>query len=177
MKHAAIALIISLISYVVVMAAVQVLTFDLFIAAALVAASFLNRQAIYILAGHCAASALFYSAVSDVDYNSTVGMLMAISAVLFINLLYEIRQALLLTAGLFWLAAVDAYLFPITETIYYNSFSYLVGAVNLYVLYLLMGGRRHVARLIGAAQYWIFFWCNRILWASNTQTQEADKRN
>lgn len=150
---------------------------DTLIAAALVAASFLNRQALIVLVGHCAAMAVYYTPVSDVSYNAIAGVILALNAVVFIKLLYEIRQALLLTAALFWLSAVDAYLFPISETIYYNSFVYLVGAVNLYVLLLLLGGRRLVARLISAAQHWIFFWRNRILWLSNTQAQEANKGN
>lgn len=143
-------------------------------AAALVAASFLNRQALVVLVGHCAAMSVYYLPIGDVYYNCAAGIIMALNAAALIRLSYEIRQALLLTAGLFWLAAVDAYLFPIIETIYYNSFVYLVGAVNLYVLYLLMGGRRLVARLISAAQYWIFLRCNRILWTSRIQKQKAD---
>lgn len=142
--------------------------------AALVAASFINRQALIVLAGHLLATWLFQITDSAIYYNCAAGIVMALNAAVFIKLSYEIRQALLLTAGLFWLAAVDAYLFPITETIYYNSFVYLVGAVNLYVLYLLLGGRRLVARLISAAQHWIFLRCNRILWTSRIQKQKAD---
>lgn len=146
-------------------------------AAALVAASFINRQSLIVLAGHLLCEWAFSAVGSAIYYNCAAGIIMAINAAVFIKLSYEIRQALLLTAGLFWLAAVDAYLFPISETIYYNSFSYLVGTVNLYVLYLLIGGRRLVARLISAAQHWIFFCHNRILLLSNTQVQKADKRN
>lgn len=150
---------------------------DGLIVAALVAASFINRQALIVLAGHLLCEWAFSAVDSAIYYNCMAGIVMAINAAVFIKLLYEIRQALLLTAGLFWLAAVDAYLFPITETTYYNSFAYLVGMVDLYILYLLLGGRRLVARLIGAAQHWIFFCHNRILLLSNTQAQKADKRN
>lgn len=146
-------------------------------AAALVAASFLNKQSLVALFGHAVNVWLFSVIDSAIYYNCAAGILMAINGAVFIKLLYEIRQALLLTAGLFWLAAVDAFVFPNTETIYYNSFVYMVGAVNLYVLYLLIGGRRLVARLISAAQHWIFFCHNRILLLSNTQVQKADKRN
>lgn len=174
MKYVAITIISSFFGYVILMAIIHYFTFDNILIAALVAASFLNRQALIVLAGHCAAMAVYYAPIGDVYYNCTAGIIMALNAAVFIKLSYEIRQALLLTAALFWLAAVDAYLFPITETIYYTSFVYMVGAVNLYVLYLLMGGRRLVARLISAAQHWIFFCRNRILLQYGIQKQKAD---
>lgn len=117
---------------------------DTVMIAAFLAASFYNRQGLIIVAGYLSTELAFAYIDNPIYYNCLSGLILAASGAVFIKLLSSIRNALLLSGCLYWLAAVDAYLFPITETIYYNSFAYLVGMVDLYILYLLIGGRRLV---------------------------------
>jgi hypothetical protein len=57
---------------------------------------------------------------------------------------------------LYYLGAVDAFLFPHTQTLYYNSISYLIGAVDLYALLIVCYGGRFGARIDRPFANWIF---------------------
>jgi hypothetical protein len=118
---------------------------DLIHIAALVAASFINRQAVVVLAFMLIGEALFKVIDTEFWFCIMAGMLYAINAAVFVKLDYSIRQALIVTGLLYWLCAVDSFLLPQTETMLYNSFGYIIGAVDLYVLLLLCkGGRERV---------------------------------
>ena len=149
---------------------------DLIWVAAFFAISFHNPQALIVFVGYMLAEVAFVTIDDAIYYNCVVGLICAMSGAVFIKLLSSIRNALLLSGCLYWLAAVDAFAFPLTETMYYTSFSYIVGAVDLYVLILLLGGRRLECILSGAAQYWILSWRYRILWVSHQAIQQARER-
>ena len=144
--------------------------------AAFVAASFYNRQGLIIVAGYLSTELAFAYIADPIYYNCLSGLILAASGAVFIKLLSSIRNALLLSGCLYWLAAVDAFAFPLTETMYYTSFSYIVGAVDLYVLILLLGGRRLECRLSSAAQHWILALRYRILWVSHLAVKQARER-
>lgn len=117
---------------------------DLMKIAALVAASFINRQAIVVLAFMLLGELAFKLTDTDFWFCLCAGAIYAVNATAHIKISYNIRQALLVTGCLYWLCAFDAFLFPQTETMFYTSFGYLIGAVDLYVLLsLLSGGRLH----------------------------------
>ena len=143
---------------------------DLIWVAAFFALSFYNPQALVVFVGYMFTEMAFVSIADAVYYNSVCGVILAASGAVFIRLLSTIRNALLLSGCLYWLAAVDALLYPQTYTMYYTSFSYIVGAVDLYVLLLLIGGRRLERILSSAAQYWIISNRYRILCKSNKRT-------
>ena len=149
---------------------------DLIWVAAFFAISFHNPQALIVFVGYMLAEVAFVTVDDAIYYNCIVGLICAMSGAVFIKLLSSIRNALLLSGCLYWLAAVDAFAFPLTETMYYTSFSYIVGAVDLYVLILLLGGRRLECRLSSAAQHWILALRYRILWVSHLAVKQARER-
>lgn len=149
---------------------------DTIMIAAFLAASFYNRQGVIIVAGYLSTELVFAYIDNPIYYNCLSGLILAASGAVFIKLLSSIRNALLLSGCLYWLAAIDAFIFPTTETMFYTSFGYIVGAVDLYVLILLLGGRRLECILSGAAQYWILAWRYRILWVSHQAIQQARER-
>lgn len=149
---------------------------DLIWVAAFFAISFHNPQALIVFVGYMLAEVAFVTIDDAIYYNCVVGLICAMSGAVFIKLLSSIRNALLLSGCLYWLAAVDAFAFPLTETMYYTSFSYIVGAVDLYVLILLLGGRRLECRLSSAAQHWILALRYRILWVSHLAVKQARER-
>jgi hypothetical protein len=117
--------------------------FDIFKIAALLAAFFVNRQSAVVLFGMLIGELLFYLVGSWFWFCILAGWLYSLNATVFIKIDSGIRYALILTACLYWLAAVDDFLFPTIETMYYNSLGYIVGAVDMYVLLVLLnGGRR-----------------------------------
>jgi hypothetical protein len=118
-------------------------TFDILKIAALVAASFLNRQAVIVLVYMLIGEMLFKVTPTEFWFCIAAGAIYAINATVAVPLAYRIRQALIVTGCLYWLCALDAFLFPNVETLLYTSFGYLIGAVDLYVLWiLLLGGQR-----------------------------------
>lgn len=149
---------------------------DLIWVAAFFAISFHNPQALIVFVGYMLAEVAFVTIDDAVYYNCIVGLICALSGAVFIKLLSTIRNALLLNGFLYWLAAVDAFAFPLTETMYYTSFSYIVGAVDLYVLLLLIGGRRLECFLSSSAEYWILACRYRILCLSNSAVKQIRER-
>ena len=149
---------------------------DTIMIAAFLAASFYNRQGLIIVTGYLSTELAFAYIDNPIYYNCLSGLILAASGAVFIKLLSSIRNALLLSGCLYWLAAVDAFAFPVTETMFYTSFSYIVGAVDLYVLILLIGGRRLECRLPSAAQYWILSCRYRILCLSNSAVKQIRER-
>jgi hypothetical protein len=121
-------------------------TLDLIHIAALVAASFINRQAFVVLLFMLVGEIIFKAIDAEFWFCIAAGMLYAVNAAVPIRIDYRIRQALIVTGLLYWLCAIDSFLLPQTETILYNSFGYIIGAVDLYVLLLLLGngGRERV---------------------------------
>lgn len=137
----------------------QILTasnFDLLKIAALFAAFFVNRQALVVLSGMLLGELLFHFINSWFWFCVAAGFLYSANAAIFIRLSSEIRHALILTAGLYFLAAADDLLFPAIETMYYNSLGYIVGAVDVYVLLILLNGGRRRDR-VGSSPCIVFF--------------------
>jgi hypothetical protein len=89
---------------------------------------------------------LFKAIDTEFWFCIAAGMLYAVNAAVLVRMEYRIRQALIVTGLLYWLCAFDSFLLPQSETILYNSFGYIIGAVDLYVLLLLLsnGGRVRV---------------------------------
>lgn len=146
------------------MTAIQADTITL---AAFIAAIYINRWAALFVASHLLNDQLFSAISSPTYYNLSAGVAYAIAGAVFIKLSYELRQVFIGIAALFWLSAVDFYLFPDTETMLYNSFAYIVGAVDLYALYLMLSGGSDGGRLYRLCGHWFFILRYRILWVSN----------
>lgn len=146
------------------MTAIQADTITL---AAFIAAIYINRWATLFVAAHLLNDQLFSAISSPVYYNLVAGVAYAVVGAVFIKLSYELRQVFIGIAALFWLSAVDFYLFPDTETMLYNSFAYIVGVVDLYALYLMLSGGSDGGRLYRLCEHWFFILRYRILWVSN----------
>ena len=135
--------------------------------AAFIAAIYINRWAVLFVAAHLMNEWVYLATESGIYYNLLSGIGYALLGSLFINLSYNLRQVFILIGALFWLCAVDFYLFPTTETMFYNSFAYIVGAVDLYALFLLLSGGGNSGGLYSLLEHWFFILRYRILWVSN----------
>lgn len=145
----------------------SVVTADTITLAAFLAAVFINRCALLFVIGHLANDYFYDHIGSGIYYNLSSGIAYALIGALFINLSYKLRQVFILIGALFWLCAVDFYLFPTTETMLYNSFAYIVGAVDLYALFLLLSGGGNSGGIYSLLEHWFFILRYRILWVSN----------
>lgn len=134
---------------------------------AFIAAIYINRWAALFALAHLMNDYLFDAIDSPIYYNLASGIGYALLGSLFITLSYKLRQVFILIGALFWLSAVDFYLFPDTETMLYNSFAYIVGAVDLYALLLMLSGGSDGGRLHSLCEHWFFVLRYRILWLSN----------
>lgn len=144
--------------------------------AAVMAACFINRQAIIVLAGMLCGELLYLLIDTNFWFCIAAGVLFAANGAVFIKLSSTIRQVLLLTGCLYWLGAVDDFLFPNTETMYYNSLSYIIGTMDLYVLLILLfGGRRLDGIPRGDTRYFLFCGLSSILRVLRPQLQKAGK--
>lgn len=134
---------------------------------AFLAAATINRYALLLVLIHLFNEAAFILVDGGIYYNLLSGVACALLGYTFINVSYKLRQVLVLTGALFWLSAVDFYLFPTTETMLYNSFAYIVGAVDLYALFLLLSGGGNSGGIYSLLEHWFFILRYRILWVSN----------
>jgi len=114
--------------------------FDLILAAAYVAAFTLNRQTAVVAAAFVIWQLLYFLPINDFWMTIAGATTYAVTASIFIKLKSQIRYALITISGLYYLNAIDFYLFDGYETSYYHSVSYLIGAVDLYVLWQLVKG-------------------------------------
>jgi hypothetical protein len=121
---------------------------DVLTVAAFAAAILINRQAAILLVVHLLNELAFLLPINDFWTNICGTIIYAAAATVFIRIKSELRYAMMCIAGLYYLGAVDAFLFPYTETLYYNSISYLVGAVDLYALLIVCYGGRFGARIV-----------------------------
>ena len=120
---------------------------DALTVAAFAAAIFINRQDVILLLAHLLWELMFLLPLNDFWTNICGTIIYSAAATVFIRLKSELRYAMMCIAGLYYLGAVDAFLFPYTETLYYNSISYLIGAVDLYALLIVCYGGRFGARI------------------------------
>lgn len=131
--------------------------------AAFIAAIFIHRHAIYIVLLHLLCDWLYVAIDSPIYYNLALGLAFAFSGAQLINISYKLRQVLLCVGLLFWLSAVDYYLFPVEETLFFKSFAYIVGVMDLYALLLMLRGGGSGGRLYRMCEHWFFFLRYRIL--------------
>ncbi len=139
--------------------------------AAFIAAIFINWRAFSLVMLHYLSLLAYDSIESALYYNLAVGIIYAYFAAEFINISYKCRQVFLSIAVIFWLCAVDAYLFPATETMLYNSYIYIIGALDLYALSLMLKGGGGNGGLFSLLEHWILFLRYRILWLSYNRYQ------
>lgn len=114
--------------------------------AAFIAAFFVNRQALIIIAFHMAGELLFdrYSHLG-VYYFCMAAALYSVNATINIKLSYSIRQALICIGLINWLAAVDYFASP-NETMFYVCYPWLINGLDVFILACLLGngGRNFV---------------------------------
>ena len=120
---------------------------DVITAAVLAAVFFLNRQAIVLLLGHALWELAFLLPINDFYMSLMGATIYAVLAAAFIRILSTLRYAMLAIACLYYLNAVDFWLSNGYETLYYNSVSYLIGAVEVYALWQLVKGSLSRARI------------------------------
>lgn len=120
---------------------------DAITAAVLAAVFFLNRQAIVLLLAHAISELIFIIPVDDFYTSMMMATACAIIGAAFIKILSTLRYAMLAISCLYYLNAVDFWLSNGTETLYYNSVSYMIGAVEIYALWQLMKGSFKRARV------------------------------
>lgn len=119
--------------------------FDVMLAVAYAAAFALNRQTAIVAAAFVAWQLLYLLPLDDFWMTITGATIYAVTASIFIKLKSQIRYALITISSLYYLNAIDFYLFSGVETLYYHSVGYLIGAIDLYVLWQLSNGEpRHV---------------------------------
>lgn len=115
---------------------------DIIRMAALFAAIFINRQAVFILAVELFVELLFHYATDG--FTATLLMACAYSAAATTNITLksQIRHVLLCIGILNWLAAVDYLVAPDAETYFYICYPWLINALDLLILYHLLPTRR-----------------------------------
>ncbi len=123
---------------------------------AFAAAILINRQAAILLIAHLAWELMFLLPFNDFWTTLAASAIYATAATAFIKLKSQLRYAMLCTAGLYYLGAIDAFLFPTTETLYYNSIGYFIGAVDLYALFIVCNGGRKRAGVGRPFTWWVF---------------------
>ena len=116
---------------------------DLLKLAAFIAAFFINRQALALIAAHLAWELIYISTDSGFAVSLLSSALYFIVAASNINLKSEIRHAIWLLGCLYWLAALDYYVAD-TVTYFYIIFPWLINMVDAYIIYHLMGGGRAI---------------------------------
>jgi hypothetical protein len=123
---------------------------------AFAAAILINRQAAILLIAHLAWELMFLLPFNDFWTTLAASAIYAAAATAFIKLKSQLRYAMLCTAGLYYLGAIDAFLFPTVETLYYNSIGYFIGAVDLYALFIVCNGGRSGAGVGRPFTWWVF---------------------
>lgn len=113
--------------------------------AAFLAAVFINRQAIIVVAFHLIGEAIFNAVDSGFYTCIFLAVLYSINATINIKLSYQIRQALICIGAINWLAALDYFVSP-SETVFYLCYPWLVNGLDVFILCLLLhtGGRQSV---------------------------------
>jgi len=120
--------------------------FQILKTAALVAAFFINRQALAILAFTLAGEWLFATFnYNPVLYYCLAAALYSTNAAINIRLLSNVRNALICIACLNWLSALD-FILTETETLFYLCYPWLINGLDVFILYCLIwkGGRQRV---------------------------------
>lgn len=114
-------------------------TFQALKTAAFIAAFFVNRHAIIILAFHLVGERLFVEfSHLGVYYFCMAAALYSINATINIKLSYSIRQALICIGLINWLAAVDYFVSP-NETMFYVCYPWLINGLDVFILCVLLG--------------------------------------
>jgi hypothetical protein len=129
---------------------------DVLTVVAFAAAILINRQAAILLIAHLAWEIMFLLPLNDFWITLAASAIYAAAATAFIKLKSQLRYAMLCTAGLYYLGAIDAFLFPTVETLYYNSIGYFIGAVDLYALFIVCNGGRKRAGVGRPFTWWVF---------------------
>jgi hypothetical protein len=122
-------------------------SFDVIMAAAFAVAFFFNRQSIVLLLAYALWELAFLLPINDFFMSLIGATIYAVLAAAFIRILSSLRYAMLAISCLYYLNAVDFWLSNGYETLYYNSVSYLIGAVEVYALWQLMKGSFGRARI------------------------------
>jgi len=129
---------------------------DIIKVAAFAAAILINRQAVILLAAHLLWELMFLLPLSDFWTTITAAAIYSTAAALYVKMKSELRYTMLCIAGLYYLGAIDAFLFPTTETLYYNSISYFISAMDLYALLIVCNGGRTGAGIVRPFAFWLF---------------------
>ena len=106
--------------------------------AALIAAVFINRQALIILSFHLVGEFIF-SQLSHLGtyYFCIAAAMYSINATINIKLSYLIRQALICIGAINWLASLDYFVSP-SETPFYLCYPWLINGLDVFILYVLL---------------------------------------
>ncbi len=130
--------------------------FDILTVAAFAAAIFISRQAVILLASHLALEVIYLLPLNDFWATLASAALYSAAASVFVRLKSSLRYVMLCIASLYYIGAIDAFLFPTIETVYYNSISYLIGALDLCALIIVCYGGRAGAGIVRPSDCWIF---------------------
>lgn len=106
--------------------------------AALFAAIFINKQAVFILAVELCVELLFYYSTDGFTASLLMACAYSAAATANINLKSQIRHVLLCIGLLNWLAAVDYLIAPDAETYFYTCYPWIINALDLLILYHLL---------------------------------------
>ena len=115
---------------------------DLMFLAAFIAACFINRAAIIVLAFQLADVALFAISETGLIACLSLATLYSINSIVNIRIKSEIRQGLICLGAVYWLGAVD-YWYTDEITIFFVLFPYLITLIDVYILWHLVGGLRN----------------------------------
>ena len=114
-------------------------TFQAMKTAAFIAAFFVNRQALIVLAFHLAGELLFIEfSHLGTYYFCMAAALYTVNATINIKLSFSIRQALICIGAINWLAALDYFLSP-NETMFYVCYPWLINGLDVFILACLLG--------------------------------------
>ena len=115
---------------------------DLLKLAAFIAACFINRAAIIVLAFQLADVALFAISQTGLIACLSLAALYSINSIVNIRIKSEIRQGLICLGAVYWLGAVD-YWYTDETTIFFVLFPYLITLIDVYILWHLAGGLKN----------------------------------
>ena len=115
---------------------------DIIRMAALFAAIFINRQAVFILAVELCVELLFHYSRDGFTASLLMACTYSAAATVNIKLKSQIRHVLLCIGLLNWLAAVDYLVAPDAETYFYICYPWVINALDLLILYHLLPTRR-----------------------------------
>lgn len=110
--------------------------------AAFLAAVFINKQALIVLAAHLVGEAIYRTPLAGFETELLLAALYSSCAIVNIRIKSEIRQALICIGIVYWFGAVD-YMLTDSVSVYDYFLPAMITALDLFILWHLAGGLKN----------------------------------